>query len=136
MYSSTIMATRPIEPEVLPPVKTGSDPKAHSSRAERAFGPVAVGLIMDLVDFSTFGPMGLYFGLLAGGSLTWYLCGLYDMPRRRRWPWVLAAGLYCTIPFTEFVPVATLIGACVRYWDLKRDDENSNDTPPSPGVSP
>ena len=125
------------EPEVLPPeADPPAAPKRRHGRAEKAFGPVAVGLIMDLVDFSTFGPMGLYFGLFAGGALAWYLCGLYDMPWHRRWPWMLGAGLYCTIPFTEFVPVATIIGACVRYWDLKREEAAARENRQPEGNEP
>ncbi len=104
--------------EVLPP----EGKEARSRRrpaAERAFGPVLAGLLIDLVDLATFGPMGLFLGFILGGGVAWYLCGLYGLPLRQKLMWTIAAGVYCTIPFTEFIPVGTLVGAFIRYRELK-----------------
>ena len=114
----------PPEPEVLPP--EGKMPKAKNpSVAERAFGPVMAGLIIDLVDLATFGPMGLAFGFILGGGVAWYLCRLYGLSLRQKLLWSLAAGIYCTIPFTEFIPVGTLVGAFIRYRELKAEESST-----------
>ncbi|OGV41369.1 MAG: hypothetical protein A2X46_16190 [Lentisphaerae bacterium GWF2_57_35] len=105
-----------VEPEVLPP-----EGKLKPSAAERAFGPVVAGIIIDLVDLATFGPIGLALGFVFGGSVAWYLCRLYGLPLRQKLLWSLAAGIYCTIPFTEFIPVGTLVGAFIRYRELKSE---------------
>ena len=84
-------------------------------RFERALGPVGAGLVLDLADFATFGPLGLVAGFLIGSLAGWYLTGALRFPEKWRLPATLLAGLYCTIPFTEFLPLATLIGAMSRF---------------------
>jgi len=115
-------------PEVLPPEDQGEQASAGqpslARRAERAFGPIVAGLILDIVDFATFGPMGLYLGLIAGSLTGWYLARVLGIPRQWR-PWLIAAAaVYCTIPFTEFIPAATLFGAIARF---SKDKEEASD---------
>ena len=108
-------------PEVLPPENKMPQATAPASVAQRAFGPVVAGAIIDIIDFATFGPLGLVFGLIVGGGVAWYICYLYGLPLRQKLLWSLAAGIYCTIPFTEFIPVGTLVGAFIRYRELKEE---------------
>ena len=116
-----------LEPEVLPSAPAGSNPeKANTSvakRAERAFGPVGAGLILDLVDLGTFGPMGVFFGGVIGAVVGWYLARVLGVPRRWRTWMIVAAAVYCMIPFTEFIPAATLFGALARFWDDRDREE-------------
>ena len=110
--------SRVLEPDVLPPEdesRTSPPPASLGRRVERAVGPVAAGLILDFVDLGTFGPVGLVAGALIGGAVGWYLARALDMPPRWRPAAVLLAAIYCTLPFTEFIPAATLVGALARY---------------------
>jgi hypothetical protein len=93
-------------------------------RANRAFGPVVAGIIIDGVDFVTFGPIGLICGLPIGGLAGYWLGRCLGFDRELSIYCGLAAGIYCTIPGTEFLPLGTMIGAYARYEELK--------SPPNP----
>ncbi len=54
-----------------------------------------------------------------------WICSIYCIPKKQRWIWALLAGAYCTIPMTEFIPIATLAGAYMRF--LKPPAEEKND---------
>ena len=84
-------------------------------RLESAFGPIIAGILIDIMDLSTFGPIGIFSGMLVGGALAYWICHIYAIPMKQRWIWVMLAGGYCTIPMTEFIPIATIAGAYVRY---------------------
>lgn len=86
-------------------------------RLHRALGPLAGGIIIDCVDFATFGPVGLVLGPIAGGLAGWWVSSLYRFETRGRLIVALLAAIYCTIPFTELLPLATIVAACARYWD-------------------
>ena len=87
------------------------EPLIH--RLHRAFGPLAGGLILDMVDLSTWGPLGI-FGFFIGLVIGWWISSIYSFSTKIRVIWALLAGFYCLVPFTEFVPVATIISACAR----------------------
>jgi len=88
-----------------------------ADRLNRSFGPIAAGLIIDAVDFATFGPIGLVLGLPAGGLAGYWMGRSLGLDRRASAWCALAAGVYCTIPGTEFIPLATIIGAFSRFRD-------------------
>ncbi len=94
----------------------GDRPREEGSfaRTLRELGPVAGGLILDLADLASFGPVGVIPGLAIGGGLGWYLSGVYGY--RSRWrPWVaLAAAVYCGFPLTEPLPLATILTVISR----------------------
>ena len=99
-----------IEPEVL-----DKDPEASPEKqAESSFGrdvvmPIAAGLFTDTLDFITFGPFGLRFGMLAGALAALYLCWASRIPKFL-WAYVaIAAAVYCSVPRTEAIPIATII---------------------------
>jgi len=101
-------------------------------RLESSLGPVLAGLLIDIIDLSTFGPFGIFSGMLLGGSMALWICSIYGIPRKQRWFWALLAGVYCTIPMTEFIPIATLAGAYARYRRPPLSTENeecAEDTP-------
>ncbi|MCA8955118.1 MAG: hypothetical protein KDC87_03535 [Planctomycetes bacterium] len=83
-------------------------------RLHFAIGPVVGGLILDTVDLATFGPIGVYFGFLIGSLVGYWLSTLYGFATRGRLLWAAIAGVYCTIPMTEALPLATSIGALHR----------------------
>lgn len=109
-----------IEPEVLPPAPARAPVRPRRSlraRLRHALGPVLAGLALDLVDFATFGPIGLVLGPFIGGGVGWYLSGLLRLNPRQRLITAILSGIYCMIPFTEFVPVGTLVGAFARFQE-------------------
>lgn len=83
-------------------------------RLHRAFGPLVGGMILDLVDLSTFGPYGIG-GFFIGALVGWWICSIYRISTSKRLMLALIAGVYCLLPLTEFIPVATLLSAYVRY---------------------
>ncbi|VGO19990.1 hypothetical protein [Pontiella sulfatireligans] len=84
-------------------------------RINRAFGPIAAGLIIDLIDFTSFGPIGLVLGLPLGGLVGYWMGRSLGLGRKGSLWCALAAGLYCMAPATEFIPLAMIMGACVRF---------------------
>jgi hypothetical protein len=108
-----------LEPEVLPPEPDIQEERpadnSLSGRLERAFGPILGGLLIDFIDLATLGPVGIFCGMIIGGAAAYWVCSIYRMPIRQRIIWAIAAGVYCTIPFTEALPLATLIGAYARF---------------------
>jgi hypothetical protein len=81
----------------------------------RAFGPILAGLVIDSVDLFTFGPLKRFIGLPAGALAGYWMGSIFRLPLRQRLLCALAAGVYCMIPGLEFIPLATLIGAYVRF---------------------
>jgi len=123
-----------IEPQSSPP----PDPAQQAKRLNRAFGPVIAGLIIDLVDLSTFGPMGFYFGLPLGGGCGYWMGRTLGLTRKQSLTCAIAAGIYCMIPVSEFLPLATLVGAFARYREsTPHSDEAQSEpeTPPAPSLS-
>jgi hypothetical protein len=84
------------------------------ARLQRAFGPLAGGMILDLVDLSTFGPFGIG-GFFIGGLVGWWICSVYNVATTTRLTVALLSGVYCLLPLTEFIPVATMISAYIRF---------------------
>jgi hypothetical protein len=121
-----------IPDEVLPPEHQVPTQDSLLRRLESAFGPIIAGLLIDVIDLSTFGTFGIFSGMLLGGMLAYWICAIYAIPVKQRWIWVLLAGIYCTIPMTEFIPIATIAGAYVRYIHpptLKKEEACAEDTP-------
>ena len=79
------------------------------ARSLRALGPVAGGIVLDLADVASFGPVGLFTGFGIGGLLGWYLSGVYGYASSTRPLAALAAAVYCAIPMTEPLPLATIL---------------------------
>lgn len=95
-----------------------SDPAKNKEpliiRLQRAFGPLIGAIILDLVDLVSFGPLGIggfFIGLLVG----WWMISVYDLSTKTRIWLSLLAGVYCLVPFTELIPVATLVTAFARF---------------------
>ena len=101
-------AAVPAEPADMPVESVGR-------RLNRAFGPVVAGLIIDAVDLATFGPIGYVLGLPVGGLAGYWLGRCMGLGRAGSLWCALAAGLYCMLPLTHLLPLATLVGAYVRY---------------------
>ena len=84
-------------------------------RLHRALGPLAVGVLLDLLDLSTFGPLGVYVGVPVGLAAGWYLGAMAGLGVRARLIFGTLAAVYLSIPMTEFLPVGTGVGALSRF---------------------
>jgi hypothetical protein len=106
------------DPEVLPPE---GEPRARRARRTGrnladAFGPLAAAVLVDAVDFVSFGQIGLLVGMFVGGTFTYVYTSMYGLPVWQRMLWSIAAGFYCLLPRTQLIPMATLVVAFSQYW--------------------
>ncbi|MBU4305172.1 MAG: NUDIX domain-containing protein [Candidatus Omnitrophica bacterium] len=90
-------------------------------RLKPAFGPILGGLIIDFTDLATFGPIGIYMGAVIGGAVGYWICSLYQLPIKQKMIGAMLAAIYCSIPSTEFIPAATLLGAFIRFSSPRFD---------------
>lgn len=84
-------------------------------RVASALSPIIAGMALDAIDLATMGPLGLTLGLLLGAIVGWTLSPIFGLRGRGRWWASLIAGLYCAIPGTEFLPIATVLAAFARF---------------------
>ena len=89
-------------------------PPAAESGLMQAIGPMMAGLAIDGLDLMTFGPIGLYTGLMLGGAVGYWLAPRLGFPPRARWLAALMTGIYCTIPLTGFIPAAAIAAGLSR----------------------
>ena len=94
---------------------------------KKVLGPVLAGLMLDLLDFATYGPVGLSAGLVVGGIGGYFLAWSLGVDSSRRLFYAGLAGIYCMMPFTAFLPVATVLGTIIQ---LRESD------PPEPPAGP
>lgn len=81
------------------------------------------GLALDLLDLLTVGPIGLWAGMIVGGAAGWWLAPRFGFRSDRRWICALLAGVYCTVPATSFLPVASVLTVASRLVGGKFDDK-------------
>ncbi|MCA9084934.1 MAG: hypothetical protein KDA81_12805 [Planctomycetaceae bacterium] len=86
-------------------------------RLNHAIGPVAAGMVIDGLDVLTLGPVGLIVGIPVGALAGFWLGKSLGLTRTAALLCASAAAVYCTLPFTEVLPLGTLVGALSRYWD-------------------
>lgn len=84
-------------------------------RVEEGCGPVFAGMIIDLVDFTTIGPIGVVLGLPIGALCGHWLARKLGYGQRTSLIVALTCGLYCMFPPTSFLPLATLCGVFARF---------------------
>jgi hypothetical protein len=98
----------------------GTLPTTLWERLYFALGPIAGCLVLDLMDFVTLGPIGLVIGVPIGAAIGWWLGSLYGLERAGKITVAVLSAVYCTIPFTEILPLATLSGAVARFHHAGR----------------
>ncbi len=89
---------------------------------------MAAGLILDAVDFATYGPIGLWAGFFVGGAAGYLLAAALGVTAERRLGYALVAGGYCMLPFTAFFPCATVLGSLIRWRE--KHPEALEESPP------
>ena len=102
---------------------------SQTQRLNRAFGPVVAGLVIDFVDLATFGPIGTYLGLPIGAFAGYWMGRALGLDRKPSLLCALLAGIYCMIPGTEMIPVATVVGALARYRESAPKPETAPSEP-------
>ena len=75
---------------------------------------VLAGVLLDLVDLATMGPIGLYGGFVFGAAAGWWAGRELGFTIRARWLCALGGAVYAATPATEFVPLGTLAGALIK----------------------
>ncbi|MCB1583415.1 MAG: hypothetical protein R3E90_01385 [Marinicella sp.] len=89
-------------------------------RMLRAFGPLGGGILLDVADLTTFGSFGLYLGPLVGALLGWWLATVYKFGVWGQCGLIFVAALYCALPLTSLVPLATVVFALIRFAESKK----------------
>jgi hypothetical protein len=87
------------------------------ARLHQALGPILGGLILDGADFVTFGALGIYVGVLVGFLVGWWITSFSSIATPYRLVVALLAGVYCAMPITEFMPIATMVSAGIRFLE-------------------
>jgi hypothetical protein len=119
--TSAGVPAKPVPKKPLPDNDAGDvAPASVWERLYFALGPIAGCLVLDLVDFVTLGPIGLVIGIPVGAAVGWWLGSLYGLERAGRITVAVLSAVYCTIPFTELLPLATLSGAVARFHHAGR----------------
>jgi hypothetical protein len=96
------------------------------NKLNRAFGPIAAGLILDTIDLATFGPIGIVVGLPIGALAGFWLGRCLRLSTRASILAAIAGAIYCAIPFTEILPLATIVGAYARFTENSNGDQGNN----------
>ena len=96
------------------------------ARLAHALGPILPGMIIDSLDVLTFGPVGLLTGVVVGSLAGYWLSRGYRLSPVKRLLGALAAGFYCMLPLTSFLPVGTLIGAYFRFHAHPEEPESAS----------
>lgn len=113
-------------------MKSGDD-DGRGPALLRTFGPMAAGLVIDGLDLMTYGPIGLYTGLIVGGTAGYLLAPMLGFSERGRWLCALITGVYCTVPLTGFIPAAAVAAGLTQAFSSDRGrspDEIADDRDP------
>ena len=115
------------DPQIPPRQPSPREPSPRQrepllDRLQRAIGPLAGGVILDVVDLAMFGPVGLFVGPFLGAAVGWWVSSLYRFSATGRAVFAALAALYITFPLTEVLPVATLISAFARFQPRESSD--------------
>ena len=78
------------------------------------WGPVLAAMLLDLADLFSFGPQGVLIGLVAGSGLGWRIAAASGFSSKGRLVCAGLAALYCILPFTELLPLATMATTASR----------------------
>lgn len=105
--------------EASPERHESAGPPAPPSPLERAWvalGPIVAAALVDLVDLVTPGMAGIVLGALLGTPLGWWLARRAGVSPGRALALGVAAGVYCAVPVTTPLPLATIAAALARWF--------------------
>ena len=72
------------------------------------------GVMIDVIDLLSFGPIGFYLGPFLGAAAGWWAARELGFEGKKRWLIAIGVAVYCTTPATEFLPLGTIVGAFLR----------------------
>lgn len=78
-------------------------------RRKPGWAPVAAAVAIDLADLAMVGPLGLVAGLFVGFALTLLLARASGASWSRALGLGVLGGIYCMLPVTDLVPLATCL---------------------------
>jgi hypothetical protein len=84
-------------------------------RTYYALGPLAAGIMLDVLDLATFGTVGIFVGALVGAYAGWVIGEFEGLDRDGRTALACCAALYMMIPMTEPLPIATAFSLVARF---------------------
>jgi len=99
-----------LEPEVLPPGQGGA--RVLEATSPGGVNPILAGLLIDVVNFFTFGLVGF----IAGGAIGYWAASSNRVPVPLSLLIGLACGWYCALPLPRTIPLATLVGLIIVLW--------------------
>ncbi len=90
-------------------IKNPSSKPQIKIKSKDMFFPICGGIMLDFLDLTTFGPIGIYAGFLLGFIIGYQLCPIFGLHNgKKRLVWACVTGIYFTIPGTEYLPIATI----------------------------
>ncbi len=84
-----------------------------------ALMPLFIGMLVDMVDLATLGPIGMAWGWLIGGVGSFVVCSIYNVKLKIKVITSILIGLYCSMPGTSFLPLATVLSVLWK-WTRKK----------------
>lgn len=106
----------PTPPKAIPEKSAKAGPKLARTLAVlgtqesgSGWAPILTALAIDLADLAMIGPTGVMVGFFVGFALTSMLTLATGVPWRRAVVLSLLAGIYCMLPLTDLVPLATML---------------------------
>jgi len=80
-----------------------------------ALGPLAAGIMLDVLDLATFGMVGIFIGALVGAYAGWVIGEFEGLNKDGRTTLACCAAIYMMIPMTEPLPIATAFSLIARF---------------------
>jgi hypothetical protein len=85
-----------------------------SFQSNAMWAPVFAAMLLDLADLFSLGPQGLLIGLFVGSALGWRIASTSGFSRKGRLICAALAAVYCMLPMTELLPLATMLTTASR----------------------
>ena len=98
-------------------------------RTYYALGPLAAGIMLDVLDLATFGTIGVFVGAIVGAYAGWVIGDFEGLDKDGRTVLACCAAIYMMIPMTEPLPIATAFSLVARFMrgPRRRRDETGED---------
>ncbi|NVB42120.1 hypothetical protein G6O69_30130 [Pseudenhygromyxa sp. WMMC2535] len=91
------------------------------------WAPIIAALAIDLADLATAGPLGLAMGIFVGGTLTTVVAAAGGARLGRALLLGVLGAIYCALPLTEALPMATLLTMVHAFAQRKAAREQARE---------
>lgn len=106
--------SRTVHPAEMEALRSDFDRSTGAHQSAAMWGPVLAAILLDVADVLSFGPQGILVGLVAGSALGWRIAAASGFSAKGRLICAGLAALYCFVPFTEALPLATIVTTASR----------------------